>query len=80
MTDKMKRKLESLSIDLVPVPANVTHFFHHVDFTVNGVAKNMMKEFITYYSNMVQCQLENGNDAVDIEVDLRLSTLIPLNA
>ncbi len=41
MTDTVKSKLASLCIELVRVPANMTHFFQPLDFTVNGSAKNL---------------------------------------
>lgn len=81
MTDRVKGKLTSLNIELVPVPANMTHFFQPLDLTVNGSAKKFArKEFITYYSTSVQQQLESGKTADDIEVDLRLSVIKPLHA
>ncbi len=43
MTDTVKNRLESLLIKLVPVPANMTHFFQPLDLTVNRVAKNLSK-------------------------------------
>ena len=55
MTDTVKSKLTSLSIDLVTVPANMTHFFQPLDLTVNGAAKKLArKEFMQYYSTAVQ--------------------------
>ena len=49
--------------------------------TVNGSAKRFTrKEFLTYYSTIVQQQLECGKDVEDIEVDFRLTTLKPLHA
>ena len=45
----VKNELESLSIELVAVPANMTHFFQPLDLTVNGSAKKFMrKQFITH--------------------------------
>ena len=45
-----QNELESLNIqvELVAVPANMTHFFLPLDLTVNGSAKKFMrKQFIT---------------------------------
>ena len=39
MTQKVIDKLASLNLELVPVPANMTHFFQPLDLTVNGSAK-----------------------------------------
>ena len=81
MTDRVKSKLKSLSIDLVAVPANMTHFFQPLDLTVNGAAKKLTwKEFIQYYSTAVQQQLQSGKSAEEIKVDLRMSIMKPLHA
>ena len=61
MTDKVKSTLESLCIDLVPVPANMTHFFQPLDLTVNKSAKNLTKrEFVSYYSGVIKEGLDAG--------------------
>ena len=81
MTDEVKRKLCSLHIEYVYVPANRTHFFQPLDLTVNGSGKQLMKkEFITYYSDAVKQQLESGTKLEDVEIDFRLSVLKPLHA
>ena len=81
MTEQVKQKLKSLNIELVAVPSNMTHFFQPLDLTVNGVAKRYMrKQFITYYSNCVKQQLENGKRLEDVEVDFRLTSIKPLHA
>jgi len=42
----------------------------------NGAAKKLArKEFIQYYSIAVQQQLQGGNSAEEIEIDLRMSVL-----
>ena len=38
-TDHVAQTLDSLDIKVVKVPANMTHFFHPLDLTVNGSAK-----------------------------------------
>ena len=49
MTEAVKQKLPSHNIELVAVPANMTHFFQPLDLTVNGSAKQYMrKQFIVY--------------------------------
>ena len=81
ITPKVKRTLESLNIDMVLVPDNMTHFFQPLDLTVNGSAKNFMKKaFITYYSNEVQAQLKSGKELESVEVDLHLTAIKPLHA
>ena len=81
MTDAVKEKLESLFIALVPVPANMTHFFQPLDLTVNRAAKNLTRtKFVSYYSTKVQKELESGNRLEEIEVDLQLSVIKPIHA
>ena len=43
MTDTVKEKLRSLHMELVTVPANITHFFQPLDLTVNGSARQYMR-------------------------------------
>lgn len=39
ITDAVKERLHSLSIEMVQVPANMTHFFQPLDLAVNQAAK-----------------------------------------
>ncbi len=81
MTDKVKDKLKGLNIELVLVPANMTHFFQPLDLTVNGSAKTFMKnQFSKYYCNAVKTQIDSGKQVDEIDVDFRLTTLKPLHA
>ena len=81
MTPAVKRELQSLNIELVPVPANMTHFFQPLDLTVNGSAKKFIRrKFVSYYSNEVKSQLDSGKELNDVEVDFRLSKIKPLHA
>ena len=53
-TKRVLSKLASLNIEIVSVPANMTHFFQPLDLTVNGQAKKFCKEkFTTWYSQEV---------------------------
>ena len=80
-TERVLSKLASLNIEIVSVPANMTHFFQPLDLTVNGQAKKFCKEkFTTWYSQEVQTQLDSGTSFEDIEVDLRMSVIKPLHA
>ena len=80
-TESVLSKLASLNIEIVSVPANMTHFFQPLDLTVNGQAKKFCKEkFTTWYSQEVQRQLDSGTSFEDIEVDLRMSVIKPLHA
>ena len=47
-TDKVFSKLASLNIEVVSVPANMTHFFQPLDLTVNGEAKRFMNDNYVY--------------------------------
>ena len=80
-TEAVRNKLESLMIEQVEVPANMTHFFQPLDLTVNKEAKNhTRKEFTSYYSGAIQQGLQNGKPLEDIDIDLRLSVIKPLHA
>ena len=62
------------------VPANVTHFFQPLNLTVNGEAKRFNKDkFTTWYLEEVKQQIKSGGDSTNIDVDLRLTVLKPLN-
>ena len=81
VTPTVKRELQSLIIELVPVPANMTNFFQPLDLTVNGSAKKFIRrKFVAYYSNEVKSQLDGGKKLDDVEVDFRLSKIKPLHA
>ena len=81
MTPTVKRELQSLNIELVPVPANMMHFFQPLDPTVNGSAKKFIRrKFVAYYSNEVKSQLDSGKELDDVEVDFRMSKIKPLHA
>ena len=65
MTQKIKDRLESLNLDLhvIPVPANMTHFFQPLDLTVNGSAKKFMRNrFTEYYAgDIIESNLRVGS-------------------
>ena len=57
---KVSKKLASLNIAIVSVPANMIHFFQPLDLTINGEAKRYMKDkFSTWYSDEVKQQIES---------------------
>ena len=59
----------------------MTHFFQPLDLTVNGQATKFCKEkFKSWYSGEVQRQLDSGTSFEDIEVDLRISVIKPIQA
>ena len=80
-TQKVCSKLSSLNIEVISVPANMTHFFQPLDLTVNGQAKKFCKnKFATWYSAEVQKQVDSGINFEDVDVDLKLSVLKPIHA
>ena len=75
-TAKVLKKMVSLNIAIVSVPANVTHFFQPLNLTVNGEAKRVNKDkFTTWYLEEVKQQIKSGGDSSNIDVDLRLTVL-----
>ena len=80
-TEKVLSKLTSKNIEVVNVPANMTHFFQPLDLTVNRDAKKFMKDqFTSWYSANVQSQLDSEVPLEDVDVDLRLSVIKPIHA
>ena len=80
-TQKVCLKLSSLNIEVISVPANMTHFFQPLDLMVNGQAKKFSKnKFTMWYSAEVQKQLDCGINFEDVDVDLKLSVLKPIHA
>lgn len=58
---KVSKKLASLNIAIVSVPANMIHLFQPLDLTINGEVKRYMKDkFSTWYSDEVKQQIESG--------------------
>ena len=73
-TQKVCSKLSSLNIEVISVPANMTHFFQPLDVTVNGRVKKFCKnKFAMWYSGEVQKQVYSGINFDDVDVDLKLS-------
>ena len=71
-TKKVLSKLTSKNIEVVNVPANMTHFFQPLDLTVNRDAKKFTKDqFTSWYSANVQSQLDSEVPLEDVDVDLR---------
>ena len=74
-------KLAAMNIEVVSVPANMTHFFQPLDLTVNREAKKFMKDqFTAWYSAQIHTQLDSGVPLDDVDVDMRLSVLKPIHA
>ena len=80
-TGKVLSKLAAMNIEVVSVPANMTHFFQPLDLTVNREAKKFMKDqFTAWYSAQIHTQLDSGVPLDDVYVDMRLSVLKPIHA
>ena len=80
-TAKVLSKLAAMNIEVVSVPANMTHFFQPLDLTVNREAKKFMKDqFTAWYSAQIHTQLDSGVALDDVDVDMRLSVLKPIHA
>ena len=56
MTQPVLDKLESLNLELDPVPANMTHFFQLLHLTVNGSAKKFLRARFTEYYMLIQLE------------------------
>lgn len=80
-TAKVLSKLAAMNIEVVSVPANMTHFFQPLDLTVNREAKKFMKDqFTAWYSAQIHTQLDSGVALDDVDVDMCLSVLKPIHA
>ena len=81
MTERVKDRLASANIVLVPVPANMTHLLQPLDLTVNGSTKKFLRMLCTeYYAAAVKEQLDSSKQLEEIEVDFHLSTIKPFHA
>lgn len=81
MTERVKDRLASANVVLVPVPVNMTHFFQPLDLTVNGSAKKFLRMLFTeYYAAPVKEQMDSDKQLEEVEVDFHLSTIKPLHA
>ena len=80
-TDHVAQILDSLNINVVKVPANMTHFLQPLDLTVHGSSKNFMrKRFPTWYADKIKKQMDAGVPAESIDVNLKLTSLKALHA
>ena len=80
-TDHVAQILDSLNMEVVKVPANMTHFFQPLDLTVNGSAKKFyVKKFATWYAEEIKKKMDAGVPAEGIDVNLKLTSLKALHA
>ena len=80
---KVKLELEHLNINDVEVRKIMTHLLQPSDLTTNGVVKKIeQREFRDYFTNCITEVLpaDPKRDVTAIKVDLKLSTLKPIQA
>ena len=81
MTRPVLQKLEEHRIFIVRVPPNMTNLFQPLDLTVNGAAKAFMKrKYTEWYSGEIANALDSCKELHDIDIQLKLSILKPLDA
>ena len=81
MTNSVIEKLASNNIQLVKVPANLTHIYQPLDATVNGAAKQFMKKkFVGWYAKQIVTEMNKGTAVENIDVKMKLSIMKPLHA
>ena len=74
------KKLEDSKIKVVFVPAGCTGMLQPLDLTVNDPFKRQLKDqFGNWYAKQVAENLGNGDDASNMQVDLRTSVIKPLH-
>ena len=70
-----------MNIEVVSVPAILTHFLQPLDMTVNREVKKFMKDqFTAWYLVKIHTQLDSGVPLDDVDVDMHLSVLKPIHA
>ena len=66
---------------MAPVPNNMTHIYQPLDLAVNRRCKAFLcKESQNWFEGQVQQQVQNGCEAEQVKVDLRISILKPVQA
>ena len=60
---------------------NLTNHFQPLDLNVNSHAKTFLKEtFQEWYAQQVQKELESGKNIYQVDIETKLSIMIPINA
>ena len=81
MTKEVLDLYEKEDIEIVCVPANMTHLLQPLDLTVNGYAKkHTRRKFNDWYTIQISLQLDEGKSLQDITVPLQLTQIKPLHA
>ena len=80
-TEEVKQLVHNKNGKMVPVPNNMTHIYQPLDLAVNRSCKAFLrKESQNWFAGQVQQQIQNGCEAEQVKVDLRISILKPIQA
>ena len=80
-TEEVKQLVHKRNGKMVPVPSNMTHIYQPLDLAVNRSCKEfLLKESQHWFAGHVQQQIQNGCEAEQVKVDLRISILKPIQA
>eukprot|EP00795_Rhopilema_esculentum_P008930 gene8930-16558_t len=75
-TENVKQLVLKNNGKMVPVPKNMTHIYQPLDLTVNRSCKAFLrKESQNWFAEQVQQQIQNGCEAEQVKVDLKISIL-----
>ena len=78
---EMESLLLENNIISVTVPSNCTDVLQPLDPSVNKPLKDhLQSKFQLWYCEQVSKQMNDGKQAADIEVDMKLSVMKPLSA
>ena len=79
MTEDAVKRYQDNNILIVNIPRNMTKYYQPLDLTVNGYCKKFLKRnFTQWYSAEVTRQLANKVALEDVQVQLQLTKLRPL--
>ena len=79
MTEDAVKRYQDNNILIVNIPSNMTKYYQPLDLTVNGYCKKFLKRnFTQWYSAEVTRQLANKVALEDVQVQLQLTKLRPL--
>ena len=81
MTEDVVKRYQDNNILIVNVPRNMAKYYQPLDLTVNGYCKKFLNhKFTQWYSAEVTRQLPNKVALEDVQVQLQLTKLRPLQA
>ena len=79
MAEDAVKRYQDNNILIVNIPRNMTKYYQPLDLTVNGYCKKFLKRnFTQWYSAEVTRQLANKVALEDVQVQLQLTKLRPL--